>query len=140
MKDFFGKEQRPLDIDPLLIVLNPERLHLHQHLDRRFLEMMERGALHEVKDFLDMQMPVDHPLYKATGVTPLMRHIKGDLTLKDAVALAQQHTRHYAKRQSTWMKNQCSPTLIFDPFEQTIEDMVHAIILLMGKGELLCFA
>lgn len=134
MKDFFGKEKRPLNVDPLLIVLQPERTRLQQNLDHRFLDMMKNGALEEVKSFMEAELALDHPLYKATGVTPLMRHIKGDLALNDAIHLAQQHTRQYAKRQCTWMKNQFSPSLTLDPFEGSIKDKVASVFDAMRKG------
>jgi tRNA dimethylallyltransferase len=40
------------------------------------------------------------------GVRELMAHLAGELTLAEAVALAQQETRRYAKRQLTWFRNQ----------------------------------
>jgi tRNA dimethylallyltransferase len=43
---------------------------------------------------------------KAVGVRELAGHLSGALTLGAALALAQQATRHYAKRQTTWLRNQ----------------------------------
>ena len=132
MEDFFGKEERPLDVDPILVVLNPQRERLYQSLDQRFLDMIKDGAIDEIKGFMELHLPVDHPLYKATGVTPLMNFLKGNLSKDQAIALGQQHTRQYAKRQRTWMKNQFSPNLLYDPFQESIEIIVDAILNLMG--------
>jgi len=40
------------------------------------------------------------------GLRELASHLTGERTLPEAVALAQQETRRYAKRQTTWMRNQ----------------------------------
>jgi tRNA dimethylallyltransferase len=36
----------------------------------------------------------------------LIRHLDGEMTLEDAAAMAKQDTRRYAKRQTTWFRNQ----------------------------------
>jgi tRNA dimethylallyltransferase len=46
------------------------------------------------------------PIMKAVGVRELAAHLSGELTLPQALALAQQETRRYAKRQLTWFRNQ----------------------------------
>ena len=38
------------------------------------------------------------------GVRELAAHLAGELTLAEAVALARQETRRYAKRQLTWLR------------------------------------
>ena len=43
---------------------------------------------------------------KAVGLRELTAHLEGETTLDQAVALAQQETRRYAKRQLTWLRNQ----------------------------------
>ena len=36
----------------------------------------------------------------------LAAHFRGEMSLEDAAALAKRDTRHYAKRQFTWINNQ----------------------------------
>jgi tRNA dimethylallyltransferase len=45
---------------------------------------------------------------KALGFVPLMRHLAGELTREEAIALAVRDTRRYAKRQETWARNRLS--------------------------------
>jgi tRNA dimethylallyltransferase len=40
------------------------------------------------------------------GLRELGRHLSGEIGLDEAVALGAQETRRYAKRQSTWFRNQ----------------------------------
>ncbi|MBP2231353.1 tRNA dimethylallyltransferase [Azospirillum agricola] len=93
-----------------VVVLDPPREELYALCDRRFLLMMEQGALEEVRalDRLarEQGLAPDLPVLKALGVPELRRHLRGEVTLEDAIALAQQSTRRYAKRQVTWFRHQ----------------------------------
>jgi len=42
---------------------------------------------------------------KAVGLPPLLRHLRGEIVLDEAVRLAKRDTRRYAKRQITWFRN-----------------------------------
>jgi tRNA dimethylallyltransferase len=46
------------------------------------------------------------PIFKAHGVPELLAHLRGEMALEEAIRRAQQNTRHYAKRQTTWLRNQ----------------------------------
>ncbi len=93
-----------------VVVLDPPRADLYALCDRRFLIMMEQGALDEVRRFDDLAreqgFPADLPALKALGVPELRRHLHGEIGLEEAIALAQQSTRRYAKRQVTWFRHQ----------------------------------
>ncbi|MDX5526515.1 MAG: tRNA (adenosine(37)-N6)-dimethylallyltransferase MiaA, partial [Wolbachia endosymbiont of Andrena nigroaenea] len=39
---------------------------------------------------------------------------KGEITLDEAIQIAQTNTRHYAKRQYTWFKNQFPSSEVID--------------------------
>ncbi len=49
-----------------------------------------------------------YPILKAHGVPELMGYLRGERSLDDSVDKAKQHTRNYAKRQMTWIRNQCA--------------------------------
>ena len=93
-----------------VIVLDPPRADLYAQCDRRFHLMMGQGALEEVRrlDALarERDLAPDLPVLKALGVPELRRHLHGEIPLDEAVALAQQSTRRYAKRQGTWFRHQ----------------------------------
>ncbi len=88
------------------IVIEPERQALYNRIDRRFARMLEAGALDEVRAFAERGLDTLLPASKALGVPPLMAHLRGEMTLADAVTLAQRDSRRYAKRQLTWFRNQ----------------------------------
>jgi tRNA dimethylallyltransferase len=43
---------------------------------------------------------------KAHGVPWLIRHLRGEIDLAEAVEGAKRDTRQYTKRQATWFRNQ----------------------------------
>ncbi|WP_417497842.1 tRNA (adenosine(37)-N6)-dimethylallyltransferase MiaA [Maricaulis sp.] len=88
------------------IVIEPERQPLYDRINHRFELMLEAGALDEVRAFAALGLDPLLPASKALGVPPLMAHLRGEMTLEDAVRLAQRDSRRYAKRQMTWFRNQ----------------------------------
>ncbi len=91
----------PADWEFKTTLLLPERDTLYAAIDKRFLDMMDAGAIEEVK-----ATPVlEHPSQKALGVQDLQSFVRGEISREEAIERAQQFSRNYAKRQLTWFKN-----------------------------------
>ncbi|MDY0210905.1 MAG: tRNA (adenosine(37)-N6)-dimethylallyltransferase MiaA [Acholeplasma sp.] len=87
--------------DAYIIYLSMPRETLYERINQRVDIMLDDGFLQEVKTL------------KKRGITPnilgyreLNQYIDGQITLDEAIALIKQNTRHLAKRQETWFKNQ----------------------------------
>jgi tRNA dimethylallyltransferase len=93
-------------VEFLPFVLNPDREALYEAIDRRFTDMVQRGALDEVSALSRMDLPAHVPALKALGVPELLSHLAGETDLPAAIAAGQQSSRRYAKRQLTWFRNQ----------------------------------
>jgi tRNA dimethylallyltransferase len=89
-----------------LIGLMPPRDVLYERIDRRFAAMLDRGALDEAARFDALGLSPALPANKALGLPELRRHLKGEIDLAEATRLAQQASRNYAKRQTTWFRHQ----------------------------------
>jgi tRNA dimethylallyltransferase len=87
-------------------LLLPEREILYAACDARFSKMIERGALDETQRFMERKLDPESPAMKTLGLRELAAHQRGEVSLQEAIARAQQVTRNYAKRQVTWFKNQ----------------------------------
>ena len=74
----------------------------------------ELGVLAEIERLLTRGVDENMPAMKALGVPELSLFIKGEATLEEALALAKLHTRQYAKRQRTWLKNKMSADVVFE--------------------------
>lgn len=96
-------------------ILNPPREVLYERCDRRFLAMVEQGAIAEVQALLAKDYPAMAPVTKAVGVPELTAYLQGIIPLSEAIVRAQQATRHYAKRQTTWLRNQFDSPAPFSP-------------------------
>ncbi|MDP8997869.1 MAG: tRNA (adenosine(37)-N6)-dimethylallyltransferase MiaA, partial [Pseudomonadota bacterium] len=81
-----------------------DRETLYGRADARFDQMLEQGALDEVRSLPPLEPAT--PLMKAIGVPELLAHLKGQLTSDEARTKAQIATRHYIKRQLTWWRAQ----------------------------------
>ncbi len=87
-------------------VLDPPRAALYARCDGRLRAMIASGALEEVAALLGRDLAAELPAMKALGVREFGRHLQGRCSLEAALADAQLQTRRYAKRQSTWFRNQ----------------------------------
>lgn len=105
---FHGMRQPgPLDGLPMVkLFLAPEREELRRRIDRRFLDMMDRGALEEVRALGQRGLDPMLPAMRAHGVPGLLAYLRGAISLDEAIARGQGDTRRYAKRQFTWFRHQ----------------------------------
>jgi tRNA dimethylallyltransferase len=102
-----------------MILITPPREQLYAACEARFVRMIEAGALAEAAALAARGLDPDLPAMKALGVPELMRHLRGEMPLEDAVVAAQRATRQYAKRQMTWFRHQTAPDLSLDePYSQ----------------------
>lgn len=89
-----------------VILLAPPRETLYEACDDRLLEMIRAGALEEVEALRQDGVDPALPAMRALGVPAFLRHQAGELGLEEAIDMAQQATRRYAKRQTTWFRHQ----------------------------------
>ncbi len=80
------------------------REELYIRAERRIDQMMAAGALEEVRPLIKYGSVL--PMMKAIGIPELARHLRGEISLEEAVILAKTATRHYIKRQFTWWRGQ----------------------------------
>lgn len=83
-----------------------ERSLLYGRIEQRVDAMMEQGLPNEIKGLLDAGVPADAQAMKAIGYKELIPALRGDISMEEAVAALKQNTRHYAKRQLTWMRRE----------------------------------
>jgi tRNA dimethylallyltransferase len=89
-----------------LDILHPDRAWLYERCDRRLQIMLDSGALDEVRALMDKGLTPDWPIMRVLGLAEFVAYLTGKMKLEDALDLARQKTRNYAKRQSTWFRNQ----------------------------------
>lgn len=93
-------------ISKAVIVLPREALYAR--CDVRAAQMLEEGAVEEVRALLSLDLDPSLPVMKALGVPEIAGLIRGDYGREKALEMLQQNTRRFAKRQSTWFRNQAA--------------------------------
>jgi len=91
-------------------VLRPDKDWLNDRIARRFAQMLDEGALDEARAALphwpaDGGQPASALWTKAIGAPELTAHLKGHISLPEAVDAATLATRQFAKRQRSWFRN-----------------------------------
>ncbi|WOF74621.1 tRNA (adenosine(37)-N6)-dimethylallyltransferase MiaA [Parvibaculaceae bacterium PLY_AMNH_Bact1] len=95
------------DLGPVAkFVLEPDRDWLIDRIHRRFRLMVELGAVDEVEALLKLGLAPSLPAMKALGVPELGAYLAGNMLLDEAIEAAAIKSRQYAKRQSTWFRQQ----------------------------------
>ena len=101
-----AKPDGPDSLRAVRIFLSPERDELARRIGARFDAMIEAGAIEEVRALMARNLDPSLPAMKAHGVPWLIRQLRGEITLEQAVEGAKRDTRQYTKRQATWFRNQ----------------------------------
>ena len=74
---------------------------LYERINLRVDKMFDEGLLKEVKDLYDNNIMPD-----AIGYKEFIPYFKGLISLDDVKEEIKKNTRHLAKRQETWFRNQ----------------------------------
>ena len=88
------------------LVIEPDRAVLHERIAERAERMVAAGALAEARAIGAMALDPHLPAMKAIGLRELLDHLAGRSSLAEAVAGMKTESRRYAKRQTTWFRNQ----------------------------------
>lgn len=111
------------------VLIAPDRDALYAGCDRRFEIMVEQGALEEVGALMALKLDPALPAMKALGVPELAAYLAGRVTLQQAISQAQQSTRNYAKRQSTWFRHQLqTDQTLSAQFSERLSDKIFSKI------------
>jgi tRNA dimethylallyltransferase len=89
----------------LRVGLNPDREALYQRINQRAREMFSAGLLEETRMLIERYGSSVWPL-NSLGYKQAMQHLRGELSLEQAILAAQQGHRNYAKRQMTWFRRE----------------------------------
>jgi tRNA dimethylallyltransferase len=87
------------------ILLDPPRAELRAAIAARCALMLHAGALDEVRALLELGLDPALPAMRAHGVPELSAHLRGELTLEQAVGRLAVVTGQYTRRQATWFRH-----------------------------------
>ena len=125
----FQGARTPGLLDParcLCLFLAPERQALYARIDARFDAMVAAGALEEVRALAARGLDPALPVMRAHGVPGVVAYLRGEASLAEAIQKGKTDTRHYSKRQFTFIRHQL-PEFVWaapEAAEQAVNDML----------------
>lgn len=109
--------------DAIFIGLTTDREILYKKINQRVDNMIENGLLEEVKYYYDKNIKTK-PLINGIGYKELYNYFDGLCSKEEAVEKIKQNSRHYAKRQYTFLNHQLNVVWFetdYNNFNNTIE-------------------
>lgn len=92
------------DYDCILIGLSRDRDELYERIDRRVDALVEAGLEEEVRNLLEKGLTENNISMKGIGYKEIIGYFHHEYDFREAVRLVKRNTRHYAKRQMTWLR------------------------------------
>ncbi len=128
-----NKEQRakksPYDFK--YFALTNDRALIYANIEKRVDRMLEDGLVDEVRGLLERGVGRDRVSMQGLGYKEIAAYLENEIGLEEAVYILKRDTRHFAKRQITWLKRE--PDVIwFDKSlmsEKEITDKMVSLIL-----------
>ena len=116
----FNKKDKPL-YDYFIVYLSMPREILYERINKRMDIMIEDGLIDEVKKLYD-----DGIYPHAIGYSELIQYFNGEIALESAIEDIKKNTRHLAKRQETWFRNQLD-SHFYDASKDSYDEIINDI-------------
>lgn len=101
-----GEKELNKDINPILFFLNyNDRTSIYEKINNRVIKMIDEGLIEEFTEVTKKyNLDQNSQSMAAIGYKELFPFIRNEIDIDELIDLIQKNTRHYAKRQTTWMK------------------------------------
>jgi tRNA dimethylallyltransferase len=125
---------KPLS-NTLIIGLTASRAELYRRIDLRVDEMIERGLVNEVKGLLDRGYALALPAMSGIGYKQIALHLRGELSLADAIQQIKFETHRLVRHQYSWFRLKDDRIGWFD-IEKEIDTQIKARVTSLIEGKL----
>lgn len=98
-------KQQPCRYEYAYICLSMNRSRLYDRIEIRVDNMIKNGLIEEVKKLIELGYKKEHTALQALGYKEIIDYLQGNYSLEEAIETLKKNTRHYAKRQLTWFRN-----------------------------------
>lgn len=102
LRYFYKEKHLSRDYKISLIGINRDRAELYERINKRVDLMLDAGLIEETKRFYKFR---DCNSLQTIGYKEIFEFLDGNISLEEATEKIKINTRHYAKRQLTWMRN-----------------------------------
>jgi tRNA dimethylallyltransferase len=104
--------------------LTDDRAKIYERIDRRVDIMLQNGLVDEVKRLLEAGVPEDSVSMQGLGYKEIVNFLQGRCSLEEAVYVIKRDTRHFAKRQLTWLRRE-KDVIWFDKSKETDDEILE---------------
>ena len=115
--------------------LTDERSHLYERIEKRVELMIDSGLIEEVQALKDKGYYREMVSMQGLGYKEILDYLEGRCSLEEAIYIIKRETRHFAKRQLTWLRRE-RDVIWFDKSKYEKEEDILALLLdcLKEKG------
>lgn len=92
------------DFNIIKIGLKLNRKELYRRIEERVDKMFKKGIINEVEGLLERGVEENSPPFRALGYKYVLKYLKKEMPLEEAISFTKRDTRRYAKRQLTWFR------------------------------------
>lgn len=127
-------KKNELVYDALIIFLNDNRESLYDRINKRVDKMLADGLIEEVKNIGINNYSMTSKV--AIGYKEVIQYLNNEIDYNEMVKLIKKNSRHYAKRQFTWFKNQDNCQVVninLEDFNKTIDEVYNLITVFLSK-------
>lgn len=127
-------KKNELVYDALIIFLNDNRESLYDRINKRVDKMLADGLIEEVKNIGINNYSMTSIV--AIGYKEVIQYLNNEIDYDEMVELIKKNSRHYAKRQFTWFKNQDNCQVVninLEDFNKTIDEVYNLITVFLSK-------
>ena len=104
MNDFSSDLKFNENYEPIIIILNRDRQHLYERINKRVDIMFEKGLVDEVKNLLNLGYTKDMISMQGIGYKEIIKYLDKEYTFDETKEIIKRDSRRYAKRQLTWFR------------------------------------
>jgi len=90
--------------DCIVFGLSRNRQELYRRVNERVDKMISAGLVEEVEKLLAAGLSAEDTAMQAIGYKEIVCHLRGEISLEEAVSRIKQSSRRFAKRQATWFR------------------------------------
>ncbi len=113
--------------DFYMIGLTTDRETLYDKINKRVDQMIAEGLVEEVQSFYQQKI-YSKAIQTGIGYKEIYDYLDGNCTLEEAISKIKQNSRHYAKRQYTFFRNQFSHIHWYQTNYQNFQETVEMVI------------
>lgn len=127
-------KKNELVYDALIIFLNDNRESLYDRINKRVDKMLADSLIEEVKNIGINNYSMTSKV--AIGYKEVIQYLNNEIDYNEMVELIKKNSRHYAKRQFTWFKNQDNCQVVninLEDFNKTIDEVYNLITVFLSK-------